>query len=178
MSILIEQPSYPRVETASAPQPLLAAVPKMLEYRSDADPDAEFIPKTIAGFAIGTLVMGICLNVAEVLFLHPSAAASIWFRMGFTMGITGVSASLLLVGLKVRADHSSVNLFARHWLNSLATGAMYAFLIWGPWILMEKGVMVNRFVAAAVWMVLMSYPAVAAKWTVEPHPEHKIPGAS
>ena len=29
---------------------------------------------------------------------------------------------------------------------------------------------VNRFIAAAVWMILMILPAMAARWTVQPHP--------
>jgi hypothetical protein len=86
------------------------------------------------------------------------------------VGIDGVAASLLLVGLKVRADHYGEDLFARHWLNSIGTGALYAFMIAGPWVLLDHGILINRFVAAGVWMLLMACPAIAAKWTVGPQP--------
>jgi hypothetical protein len=159
-------------------------MPKLLEYRGDADPDAEFIPKTICGFAIGTMAMFVCLNLVEVLLTQrhaPFGEAVQYFltRIAFVVGIAGVACSLLLVGLKVRADHCAVQLYARHWLNSITTGGVYAFLMWIPWMVMQHlGTIltINRFVAAAIWMLLMSIPVLAARWTIGPHPEHTIPG--
>jgi hypothetical protein len=155
-------------------------MPRLLEYRAEVDPDGEFIPKTICGFAGGAMLMFLCLNLAEVFFLasrtgsSASAMQDFWVHFAFMFGITGVACSLLLVGLKVRADHSAVQLFARHWLNSIGTGAAYAFLIWVPWIVMTQLdglISINRFAAAAVWMAVMSIPIFAAKWTIAPHPE-------
>jgi hypothetical protein len=158
-------------------------MPKLLEYRGDADPDAEFIPKTICGFAAGTLAMFFCLDLAEALLMQrhaPTAQVLQDFitRFAFMFGIAGVACSLLLVGLKVRADHCAVQLYSRHWLNSMTTGGVYAFLIWIPWMVMQHlgtVISINRFVAAAIWMVLMSIPVLAARWTIAPHPEHTIP---
>jgi hypothetical protein len=146
-----------------------------LEYRAGVDADEEFIPKTVMGFAGGTVLMGLCLNLAWTLFLmlsgRPLPAVgqvnNFWSLMAFTVGIAGVASSLLLVGLKVRADHSPVQLFARHWLNSISTGAAFAMLVWGPWVLAEGG-SINRFVASGVWMVIVALPAVAARWVVAP----------
>jgi hypothetical protein len=161
-------------------------MPKLLEYRGDADPDGEFILKTICGFAGGTLLMFFFLDFAEALIdyrfkLTADPLQAFMVRMAFMVGITGVACSLLLVGLKVRADHCAVQLYARHWLNSITTGGVYAFLIWIPWMVMQhmQGVvLINRFVAAAIWMVLMSIPVLAAKWTIAPHPDHTVPAAA
>jgi hypothetical protein len=148
-------------------------MPRLLEYRSEADPEAEFIPKTIAGFCFGAMVFGFCLNLGQTLFTlasKPAVVNTMAVRGCFMLGITGVAASLLLVGLKVRADNSAEPLYSRHWLNSITTGAIYALMIWGPWILIELGLfsMINRFVAAGMLMGVMAFPAVAAKWTIAP----------
>lgn len=167
---------------APAPE-LLQEMPRLLEYRGEADPDEEFIPKTICGFGGGSLLMFVCLDLAEVALLQRNAPFDqilneFVTRFAFMFGITGVACSLLLVGLKVRADHCAVQLYARHWLNSISTGAVYAFLIWIPWMVMEhlqQVVSINRFAAAAVWMTLMAIPVLAARWVIGPHPEHTIP---
>jgi hypothetical protein len=157
--------------------PLLQEVPKLLEYRTQAaDPDIEFIPKTIIGFAFGALTTFVCLDLAEALVFHRSIplAQQAWdlgVRFAFMVGITFVAISLLLVGLKVRAEHHKVPLFARHWMNSITTGALYAIMIWAPWLLWSQGFHVNRFVCAATFMLLMAFPAVAARWTIAPHRE-------
>src|SRR6185295_12503913 len=92
-------------------------------------------------------------------------------RFAFMLGIAGVSTSLLLVGLKVRADRSAVPLYAKHWLNSISTGAGYALLMFAPWIVFNHSILINRFLAAAILMLILSFPAIAAKWTVGPHKE-------
>jgi len=162
--------------TAASGAPLLSEMPKLLEYRAGDDPEVEFIPKTVAGFCFGAMAFGFCLNLAESLITlgahaHAAIASVMITRFAFMLGVTGVAASLLLVGLRVRADNSKVDLYSRHWLNSICTGSVYALMIWGPWFLYESGMqlMVNRFLAAAVWMALMAFPAVAAKWTIGPH---------
>ena len=176
--------AFPSVQTpASAPSestsfptlPILREVPALLQYRSAADPDAEFIPKTVAGFILGALAMFACLDLAEALLMNRSVPFSqqlpeLVQHFAFMLGITGVAASLLLVGLKVRADHVEEQLFARHWLNSISTGTVYAIMIWGPWLLASQGFHINRFVVAGIWMLLMAFPAVAAKWTIGPQP--------
>jgi len=51
-----------------------------------------------------------------------------------------------------------VQLFARHWLNSLGTGAAYAFFIWVPWIVMTQLdglVSINRFAPDAAGRVML-----------------------
>ncbi len=169
-------PSNPLAGTTQ----LLREMPRLLEYRAEADPDAEFIPKTIAGFAGGFLVMGTFLAIlCSALILKHASHETMMTTMlpltAFMIGIAGVASSLLLVGLKVRADHTGEELYARHWLNSLGTGAAYATIICGPWLFMQQGFVINRFIAAAVWMVLMAFPALAAKWTVQPHPHHDLP---
>ncbi len=153
----------------------LHPMPALLEYRGEADPDAEFIPKTIAGFSGGFLVMSACLVAMAMLLLKkgttPDEANSMLLTLiCFIIGIAGVASSLLLVGLKVRADRSEECLYARHWLNSLTTGAGFALLIAIPGFLMQHGLVIDRFVAAAIWMTLMIYPAIAAKWMIQPHP--------
>jgi hypothetical protein len=170
-------PSSASAPTAS-PLPLLREVPKLLEYRADADPDAEFIPKTVAGFALGGVAMCICLELAKAVFFqftrHTPVATqlpTLVQNVAFMLGITFVGCSLLLVGLKVRADHTDAQLYARHWLNSIGTGAVYSIMIWAPWQVMAPGAHINRFVAAAILMLLLAFPAVAAKWTIAPHPE-------
>ena len=110
---------------------------------------------------------------AEKASTHAEVGQKILTLMAFMLGVDGVASSLLLVALKVRADHTDEYLYARHWLNSLGTGALYATMIMGPWILLQQGFIGNRFVAAAVWMLLMAFPAAAAKWTVQPHPHHE-----
>ncbi len=159
--------------------PLLQEIPKLLEYRAEADPDAEFIPKTIAGFSGGFMVMGACVLAGVALWMtRVKTGTDITQQMtmvfAFLVGVAGVAASLLLVGLKVRADHVSEDLYARHWLNSITTGAAFCFLLCGLLALMSEGV-INRFVMAALWMLLMSFPAVAAKWTIGPHPHLEAP---
>jgi hypothetical protein len=183
MSMIVESysPAAPGIESPAeaisrVAQPLLQEVPSLLEYRSEEDPDAEFIPKTIAGFALGTLAMGVCLDLAETLFVHQAQPFSellpgMVTRFAFMLGITGVSTSLLLVGLKVRADHYAKPLYAKHWLNSISTGAGYALLMFLPWLVYNHGVTVTRFLAAVVLMAIMSFPAIAAKWTIGPHRE-------
>jgi hypothetical protein len=86
------------------PGELLREVPKLLEYRAEADPDAEFIPKTIAGFAGGFLVMSCCLATVMALLLSRTTASHEVFStmlplMVFALGIACVASSLLLVGL-------------------------------------------------------------------------------
>jgi hypothetical protein len=185
MPIAVESVSYP-VSPASAVKPLLREMPKLLEYRAEADTDAEFIPKTIAGFAGGFMLCGASLVIGALLLKSvytPSMdlARQISIYLAFLVGIDGVASSLLLVGLKVRADHAATDLFARHWLNSIGTGALHAVLIAGPWVLMDPSVGlhvgINRFVASAIWMALMAFPAVAAAWTVGPAVQHTEPGA-
>ena len=142
MPIAVESGSYSG-SSASAVKPLLREVPKLLGYRAEADPDAEFIPKTIAGFAGGFMLCGAALVIGALLLKsmrgpHFDLARQIAIYLAFLIGIDGVSSSLLLVGLKVRADHSEKDLFARHWLNSIGTGALHAFLIAGPWVLVDR----------------------------------------
>jgi hypothetical protein len=63
-------------------------------------------------------------------------------------------------------------------LNSISTGALYAFLIWIPWMVMQhlqQVISINRFAAAAVWMTLMAIPVLAARWVIGPHLEHTLP---
>lgn len=163
-------------------QPLLGAMPGLLEYRSGADPDVEYIPKAIAGFAGGAMIMGFCMNMADVLVLLAAGHHVEWIQMmatrfAFMLGITGVASSLLLVGLKVRADHTADILFARHWLNSLGTGAIYAALIWGPWILYyDEKLTINRFLVSLFFMAIMAFPAISACWIIGPerHPRAQV----
>jgi hypothetical protein len=148
-------------------------MPPLLEYRADADPDEAFIPKTVAGFSLGALAMGISLDLGETLWIHADQPfeqlmPGLIARFAFMLGIIGVSASLLLVGLKVRADHCAVALFARHWLNSIGTGAAFACMMYLPWLSVNHGIIVNRFMAAVVLMAFMTFPALAAKWTIGP----------
>ncbi|HVT79774.1 MAG TPA: hypothetical protein VHM90_03885 [Phycisphaerae bacterium] len=184
MSVLVESFPTSHAPIAESPaeaisraaQPLLQEVPALLEYRSEADPDAEFIPKTVAGFSGGALLMGVCLDLAETLFVqhaNPFGAMlpGMITRFAFMLGITGVSASLLLVGLKVRADHVATPLYARHWLNSIGTGAIYALMMFLPWVVYNHGITVNRFLAAVIMMAIMTFPAIAARWTIGPHRE-------
>jgi hypothetical protein len=182
MSILAEQPSYSSASSVSSQRgvPLLQELPKLLEYRADADPDAEFIPKTIAGFSGGFLVMGACVLAGWALWMTRvktgiDITQPMTMGLAFMVGVAGVAASLLLVGLKVRADHTGDDLYARHWLNSITTGAAFCLLLCGPLFFMSEGWTINRFVMAAVWMLLMCFPAVAAKWTVGPHPHLEVP---
>jgi hypothetical protein len=162
--------------TDNAALPILSEVPRLLEYRSDSDPDAEFIPKTVAGFAGGSVAMFITLFLLEsVIFRTAFNALDFWRQVAFMMGIVGVTTSLLLVGLKVRADHYPIALYARHWLNSIGTGAASATMIWLPWVLIHHDFVINRYLAAVIWMVLVAFPAVAAKWTIAPHPDHVRP---
>jgi len=167
------------VETLSnAAQPLLRELPSLLEYRSESDPDAEFIPKTVAGFGMGAIAMGVTLLMGEAAISHvPQKAEEVAMRFAFMFGIACVSTSLLLVGLKVRADHSAKTLYAKHWLNSIGTGAAFALLVWGPWALQNHAIMINRFLAAGIWMVVMMFPIFAAKWTIGPHKELPRPTA-
>ena len=183
MPIAVESASYPG-SPASAVKPLLREMPKLLEYRAEADTDSEFIPKTIAGFAGGFMLCGAALVIGALLLKsvrdpHFDLARQVAVYLAFLVGIDGVASSLLLVGLKARADHSATELFARHWLNSIGTGALHAFMIAGPWVLMDPSVglnvRINRFVASAIWMGLMAYPAVAARWTVGPAVQHAEP---
>jgi hypothetical protein len=159
-------------ESSAQPVLQLQAIPSLLEYRSESDPDAEFIPKTVAGFGMGSIAMGITLLVAEMyLSKVPQKPEEIAMRFAFMFGIACVSASLLLVGLKVRADHCSRTLYAKHWLNSIGTGAAFALLVWGPWALQNHAIVINRFLAAGIWMLIMTFPIIAAKWTIGPHNE-------
>jgi hypothetical protein len=175
--------SLPALAPPKAPSlPLLSQVPGLLEYRSESDPDGDFIPKTIAGFAAGSLAMFLTLDLGEALYTHGLAlgayAQELVIHLAFMLGIIFVAASLLLVGLKVRADHYDQPLFARHWLNSLGTGAVYSLMIWTPWLFWHHSFSINRFVFAALWMILMAFPAIAAKWTIAPHPHHDLPAPS
>src|SRR3954464_5232263 len=96
---------------SSAAQPLLREFPSLLEYRSESDPDAEFIPKTVAGFGMGSVAMGLTLLMGEAALSHvPQKTEELAMKFAFMFGIACVSASLLLVGLKVRADHSAKTL--------------------------------------------------------------------
>ncbi len=185
MSIALEslpQGAAPQTDTletlSSAAQPLLRELPALLEYRSESDPDAEFIPKTVAGFGMGSIAMGITLLLGEAAISGaPQKPEEVAMRFAFMFGIACVSASLLLVGLKVRADHASKTLFAKHWLNSIGTGAAFAMLVWGPWALQNHAIMINRFLAAGIWMLVMTFPIFAAKWTIGPHNELPRPAA-
>jgi len=179
MSVVVESSPYSHGDAVV--QPLLREMPRLLEYRAEADPDAEFIPKTIAGFAGGFMLLGACIAIALVMSqaaVNPKLdfGKTVSTYLAFLVGVDMVAVSLLLVGLKVRADHSSIDLFARHWLNSIGTGALYALMIAGPWVLLDRGILMNRFVAAGIWMLLMAFPAISAKWTVSPHPHLDRPG--
>ena len=156
-----------------APQLGQMPAPILLDYHGDIDPDIHYIIKVTFCFAMGALAMGTCLNVLAVLITGAyvdtqAATASLIFRMAFVLGITSVGASLLLVGLKVREDHSAAILFPRHWINALATGAAFSIIIWGPWLIAERGISFNRFAAAGIWMCLMAFPGIAALWVVGP----------
>ena len=149
-------------------------VPTLLEYRGEEDPDCDFIPKTVAGFALGALIMGICLDLAETMLANRSLTAQIFtidalIRFAFMFGITGVSTSLLLVGLKIRAERSPEPLYARHWLNSIGTGSGYALLVWLPWVLQNHSLHVNSFVGVLLLFVLSAVPVLAARWTIGTH---------
>ena len=182
MSTLIEtspahaRPLSPTQAFVGIAQPLLKEVPALLEYRAEADPDAQFIPKTIIGFSVGALVMGLSLDVVETLLtIHGQSFAQllpgILQRFAFMLGIMGVSASLLLVGLKVRADHTGLQLYSRHWLNSIGTGAAFAIMMYSSYVMVSHSIAVNRFLAAGIIMAMLTFPAIAAKWTVGPHKE-------
>jgi hypothetical protein len=185
MPVVVEPSAYPTQSAqrtlATAAQPLLQEVPRLVGYRAEADPDADFIPKTIAGFALGFMLFGACATIATLMAKHahdPSIdlKRTIAIYLAFLVGIDGVAASLLLVGLKVRADHAAEDLFARHWLNSIGTGALHALIIAGPALLLDQGIIINRFVASGIFMMVMAFPAVAAKWTVGPQPRLARPG--
>ena len=90
-------------------------------------------------------------------------------------GIAAVAASLLLVGLKVRADHYGEPLFARHWLNSISTGALYSLMLWLPFTLETHSFHFNRYVMSGSFMLLLAFPALAAKWVIGPHPHYSCP---
>src|SRR5512146_8236 len=138
---------------AATPQPLL-------EYRAEADPDEDFVARSVAGFTLGGMAFGFCINFVDSLYNYrigverPELVHTMLVRGAFMLGIMCVACSLLLVGLKVRADHSPVPLFSRHWLNSITTGGFYATLIWCPWILIEHGFALhtNRFLASVILM--------------------------
>jgi hypothetical protein len=51
-------------------------------------------------------------------------------------------------------------------------------MIWTPWLFWHHSFSINRFVFAALWMILMAFPAIAAKWTIAPHPHHDLPAPS
>jgi hypothetical protein len=181
MSTLLSQPTIHHTAAESQPDgPVTLATlepvvePLLLEYHAEADPDIHYIPKVTGCFAAGALCMGICLNILAIM-IHDRGADpykmvySLVLHMAFVFGITGVGSSLVLVGLKVRDDHTAAVLYARHWLASLATGAAFSMIVWGPWLVAERGVSFNRFVAAAIWMAVMAFPGVSALWTVGPH---------
>ena len=183
MSAALEPTAYPihAPSLTQAAQPLLQEVPRLLEYRAESDPDAEFIPKTIAGFGLGFMLFGACATIAALMLKYAHNPGMDFGRMvatylAFLVGIDGVAASLLLVGLKVRADHFPEDLYARHWLNSIGTGALHALMITGPAILLDRGIVINQFVASGIWMLVMAFPVIAAKWTVGPHPHQARPG--
>ena len=154
-------------------------VPTLLDYRGEEDPDADFIPKTVAGFGLGALTMGICLDFAETFYRNKAIAFNVvdtdmLIRFVFMAGITGVSTSLFLVALKVRADRSKEPLYARHWLNSICTGGAYALLVWLPWVMRDHSLNVtvsniNPFIAVALLMILSAVPVLAARWTIGTH---------
>ena len=181
MSLAVDNIAHPDAaepvgDLSNAVQPMLRELPALLEYRSDADPDAEFIPKTVTGFGMGATAMGITMLVAEMLLLNVRSPQEIATKFAFMVGIVCVSTSLLLVGLKVRADHSATTLFARHWLNSIGTGAAFAVLVWGPWSLQNHAIVINRYLALAIWLAVMAFPLAAAKWTIGPRPDMPRPG--
>src|SRR5579862_777903 len=103
MSIIVD--SFPCSDAPISPAlPILHEVPALLEYRSEADPDAEFIPKTVAGFAGGALALGVGLIFAEGMLSYPQhdfgqLMQDMMMQFAFALGIVGVSTSLLLVGL-------------------------------------------------------------------------------
>jgi hypothetical protein len=169
---------------AAPPPPTPEAAPPLLEYRANIDSDVQFISKTVAGFAIGALVMGITLDPAEILLLRTEqssltqAPPGLATRLAFMAGIVAVSASLLVVGLKIRADHSPVPLFARHWLNSMGTGAWFAAMMYVPWVFINHRLPFNGYLAAPILMAIMCFPALAAKWTVGPQVDHPMEGAA
>jgi len=174
MSTLIN-PYLPLADHRPPDDDVHLEVPTLLEYRSEEDPDCDFIPKTVAGFAMGALTMGVCLDLAETMLSSHSLSAQIFtvdalIRYAFMCGITGVSTSLLLVGLKVRAERSPEPLYARHWLNSLGTGSGYALLVWLPWVLQNHSLKMNPFVGVLLLFILSAVPVIAARWTIGPHP--------
>ena len=86
--------SYPAPLNVAAPAlPLLQEMPRLLEYRGETDPDGEFIPKTICGFAGGAMLMFFCLDIGEALFAFKNGAGSsvilqdFWTRFAFMVGI-------------------------------------------------------------------------------------------
>jgi hypothetical protein len=160
------------------------STPLLLEYHAESDPDIHYIPKVTGCFALGALAMGIALNMAVLLLsrhISDQIVYTVTLRMAFVIGITGVGASLLLVGLKVRDDHTSKILFPRHWLNALGTGGLFSVIVWLPYLVVDGGVIsvsINRFVLAAIWMALMAFPGIAALWVVGPHPDKHAQSAS
>ena len=156
-----------------------ANAPLLLEYhRAGDDEELNFIPKTVAGFALGAMAMGFCLNITALLLFTSHSAMTVTLSMAyrfiFAVGITGVASSLLLVGLKVRVDHTRLILHSRHWLNSIATGAVFAVLVWGPWLAIEHNVPIDHFIVAGIWMLLFFFPPFAARWTVGPAKQYGV----
>ena len=87
------------------------------------------------------------------------------------------SAALANNNIACLHHFSAKTLYAKHWLNSIGTGAAFALLVWGPWALQNHAIMINRFLAAGIWMVVMMFPIFAAKWTIGPHKELPRPTA-
>jgi len=129
--------------------------------------------KTLSGFAIGSLLMGLMLNAGALLVLtrlrhmtDPASEFEFLVRGTFLAGLTFVGTSLLLVSLKAREDRSPVPLHSKHWLVSLATGAFFALAVFGPGLVAERGVSLNSPSAIAAWMGVLLVPIAASFWLV------------
>lgn len=144
----------------------------LLEYhdRDRGVPEA-ILGKTIGGFALGCMLMGIMLNIARVLLdrhydLVAIPTVEAVGRTLFLVGMGFVGCSLLLVVLKAREEWSRFVLHARHPVLAMASGAGYAAAVFGPALGGPAHVTLEQFCGAGVWMLLLAYPIAAAYWMV------------
>ncbi len=123
--------------------------------------------------------MFFCLELGQrILFSHgtPLAdqATEILITFASMFGIAAVAASLLSAFESSRRSLRRA-LFARHWLNSISTGALYSLMLWLPFTLETHSFHFNRYVMSGIFMLLLAFPALAAKWVIGPHPHYSCP---
>lgn len=141
----------------------------VLNYHTSTAFNDRFLFKTLAGFAIGSLLTGVMLSFAAVagrsLFQTvPHATQEFCTRSTFLFGLSFVGSSLLLATLKAREERAGALLHARHWIVSIATGAGYALAVFGPGLAAEGAFPVNRYAQTLVWMMLLLYPTFSSYW--------------